>query len=331
MQQFFTSTDEVLTDESFLSWFYHNTPEKDRQWNAWRQAHPEQKPLIEEAITILSELKMQEHEPAVSTIESAWQKLDASLGSPVKEEAPVIEMQRSNRWWKIAAAAVVVLFAGLSIWKFTGNSKMMLTSHYGEVTSHQLPDGSEIILNANSTVTLGKNWDKATDREVWLNGEAFFRVKKTAQHNRFIVHAKEMDIIVTGTQFNVITRSDRNSVLLTEGSVTIRSKNGKEIVMKPGDFVELNRNDLEKRSAQQEAILAWKENKLLFDNTPMPEAARIISEHYGIKITLDSQSQLETLNGILQNNNLEGLLQSLENAKGFKITRKENELLISKP
>ena len=154
---------------------------------------------------------------------------------------------------------------------------------------------------------------------------------KTAHHNRFIVHTDQMDVIVTGTQFNVITRNDRSSVLLTEGSVTIRSKDGKEIMMKPGDFVEINNNGLEKKTANEEAILAWKENKLIFENTPMTEAAKLISEHYGIKVTLaDQQVKERPLSGIMQNDNLGVLLKSLE-AMDLKITKKDNEIIISTP
>jgi ferric-dicitrate binding protein FerR (iron transport regulator) len=113
--------------------------------------------------------------------------------------------------------------------------------------------------------------------------------------------------------------------------VIIRSKNGKEILMKPGDFVELNNNNLEKKSANEERILAWKENKLFFENTPMPEAANIISEHYGIKVTLaDDQVKERQLYGIMQNDNLDVLLKSLETSD-LKITRKDNEIIISTP
>jgi len=330
MEKFFKSVEDVLTDESFLSWYYHPSPEKENEWNNWLAAHPDQKPLVEQAVAAMSLLSIKEEPVSSPVIESAWQRLDSSIGGSSKEEAPVFQIDRSRKWWKIAAAAVLILSVGLSIWKFTSSPKTVLASNYGEVINHQLPDGSEVILNANSSVTLGKNWEDGSDREVWLKGEAFFHVTKTSHHNRFIVHANQMDIIVTGTQFNVVTRDDRSSVLLTEGSVIIRSK-GKEIAMKPGDFVEINNDQLQKKPVNEEVILAWKDNNLFFDNTPMSEAAKIISEHYGVKVTLaDQQVKERPLNGIMQNNNLDVLLRSLE-ASGLKIAKKENEIIISTP
>jgi ferric-dicitrate binding protein FerR (iron transport regulator) len=330
MKKIFVSVEDVLADESFLSWYSHGSDEKLQEWNNWLAENPDQRPLIDEAVHIIDQLP-KESGVSSSRVESAWNRLHAELDNNDKRETPVFQINKPRRWWWVAAAAVILVFAGLSIFKFTGNRPTTLAANYGEISSHQLPDGSQVMLNANSTVTLGTNWEEGNDREVWLKGEAFFHVAKTAHHNRFIVHTEQMDIIVTGTQFNVITRDDRSSVLLTEGSVTIRSKDGKEIMMKPGDFVEINNNELEKKPANEEAILAWRENKLIFENTPMTEAAKLISEHYGIKVTLaDQQVKERPLSGIMQNDNLGVLLKSLE-AMDLKIIRKDNEIIISAP
>ena len=334
MKKIFNSVDEVLADESFLAWYNRTSEEKVTAWNNWLASNPEQQPLIDDAIATMSYLDIKPNHVSNDQLESAYQRLNTLLNKKTVESttpAPVVSMYKSSSWWKFAAAAVVVLAVGLTFWKFSGENRTRLAAQYGETAKHKLPDGTEVMLNANSTVTLGKNWETGKDREVWLNGEAFFHVTKTSEHDRFIVHADMMDVIVTGTQFNVITRNHHSSVLLTEGSVTIRSKDGKEIHMTPGEFVELNNNELQKKTANEESILAWKENKLIFDNTPMPEAANIISEHYGIKVTLgDEQVKERPLNGFMQNDNLDVLLKSLETS-GLKITKKDNEIVISTP
>jgi ferric-dicitrate binding protein FerR (iron transport regulator) len=64
----------------------------------------------------------------------------------------------------------------------------------------------------------------------------------------------------------------------------------------------------------------------------MQEVCRIISEHYGVKVTLaDSSLNALTIGGMMENDNLDVLLRSLEATNDFKITRKDNEILISKP
>src|SRR5258706_6170817 len=159
MENFFKSVEDVLTDESFLSRYYHPSPEKEKEWNNWLAAHPDQKLLVEQALATISILKIKEEPVPQSIIEAAWQKLDPSIDALPKDGAPVVQIDRSRRWWKIAIAAALILSLGLSIWKFTASPKTVLASNYGEVINHQLPDGSEVILNANSSVTLGKNWE----------------------------------------------------------------------------------------------------------------------------------------------------------------------------
>jgi ferric-dicitrate binding protein FerR (iron transport regulator) len=247
------------------------------------------------------------------------------------DEAPVVVMRsKRQRWWMpAAAAAVVFLIAGFFYWNKTAG-KTTLDSSYGTISQYKLPDGSQVTLNANSQITMGKEWKTGTDREVWLKGEAFFKVQKTALKNKFVVHTSTMDIIVTGTQFNAICRDDESSVLLTEGSVTIKTPDGKEIHMKPGDFVKLENNVPAKQPADQEKILAWKQSKLDFENTPMSEVAKIITRHYGVKVTLSDKAIGEsTINGIMPNDNLDVLLQALKELYNYKITKSNNEIVIS--
>jgi len=334
MEKKFISLEDVLADESFLSWVYRKSPEAVQSWEQWLETNPGQKHLIDEAVAIISGLHIEESHLPGDRIEKAYQRLTALIDDVEDEnETPVFQLNRPRRrWWLVAAAAVIILFAGLTIWKFGAEKKSTITASYGQLSQNQLPDGSEVMLNANSTVTLGKNWGDGGDREVWLKGEAFFHVKKTSSHNRFIVHTDKMDVIVTGTQFNVITRDEKNSVLLTEGSVTIRTKSGKEIKMQPGDLVEINNDQPEKKPANEEVILAWRNNQLLFDNTEMTDVAGMIHEYYGVRVTLaDDEVRKERLTGMMQNNNLDVLIKSLETAKNFKIARNDSEIIIAKP
>lgn len=138
-----------------------------------------------------------------------------------------------------------------------------------------------------------------------------------------------MDIIVTGTQFNVVNREGESSVLLKEGSVSLQTADGKVVKMSPGDFITLAKDQPEKQAAPQERVLAWTQAKLVFENTTMKEARRIIGRHYGVTVRLEKGLEAKTLSGILPNNNLDVLLQALEAAMDFRIVRQGNEIVIS--
>jgi ferric-dicitrate binding protein FerR (iron transport regulator) len=161
-----------------------------------------------------------------------------------------------------------------------------------------------------------------------LKGEAFFQIAKSSSQKRFIVHTDKFDIVVTGTKFNAVNRDNKISVYLTEGSVTVITKDGEEVKMVPGDYVEMRDNKLEWKETNQEAVLAWKDKRIDFENITMKEAAKIITEHYGVKVTLADETVAEKrLTGIMPNDNLDVLIRALEVAYSFEITKTNNELI----
>ncbi len=327
----FSGPEDVIADESFQAWFFKQNEEAVSEWENWLELNPDRLPIVEQAIQLMSAIRIKEAGVPALRTEEAYANLQKRIDTDNKE-TPVVPLSRNKvKWWLSAAAAVLLIVGAISFWKFSPATSS-INAQYGQVKSQQLPDGSLMMLNANSTAKLGTEWNEANDREVWLEGEAFFHVTKTPKKNRFIVHTNQLDVIVTGTQFNVWTRNNKTSVLLTEGSVTIRTADGKETKMLPGDFVEINNSNLEKKTVNEESVLAWKENKILFDNTCMTDVGRIINEHYGVKVTISDKSlNAVTISGMMENDNLDILLKSLEATNDFKITHKNNEIFISKP
>src|SRR4030095_2797239 len=332
MEKNFRTMEDVLADESFLAWYFHKSEEKAESWEKWLATHPEHQLLVDEAVKFMAQVQLEEKELSETRIEAASERLKAAIAMQ-RDAPPVVSMKRpSSRWWIPVAAAVLVVFAGIIMWKLPGAQKKTYSTAYGQLDKHILPDSSEVILNANSTIKLGSNWNPDGDREVWLDGEAFFKVQKTHMNNKFIVHADAMDIIVTGTQFNVVNRDDESSVLLTEGSVIVKEHNGREVYMKPGDFVRVEDNIAAKKLVNEDRVLSWKEAKLVFENTSINEVAKIIARHYGIKVTLTEPIIGEKkISGVMPNNNLDVLIEALETTGEFKITKNNNEIIISSP
>lgn len=326
MSPHFNSIEEIIADENFLSWYFKTGETKAAAWEEWLVQHAADQQLVAEAVHYLDGVRIKEKEIPAQKAENAWSQIEASLNAP-----KVIGMRPRRRWWiPASAAAVILLVIGFAYFK-PGKGTVLETT-YGKIGQYNLPDGSEVILNAHSEVKLANDWNEGQDREIWLKGEAFFKVKKTPRKNKFVVHTNTMDVVVTGTQFNVINREDESSVLLTEGSVTIRTNNGKEIYMKPGDFVRIENNELQKKPVNEEKVLAWRQSKLVFDRTPMSEVASIINRHYGVKVKFaDSAIAEKEIGGIMSNDNLDLLIQSLEALGEFKVTKTDEGILVSHP
>ena len=89
------------------------------------------------------------------------------------QPAKVISITRKRIVWYAAAAAIIALaFFGT---RFLINTPApQIATTFGEIKQQQLPDGTEVFLNANSNVSYKNNWIEGTAREVWIKGEAFF-------------------------------------------------------------------------------------------------------------------------------------------------------------
>ncbi len=333
MSKSFVNVEDVLTDDLFIAWWSGEDQNKAHEWENWLKANPSYQPLVDEAIRFMHELSIPENTISEEQISQSLSRLNESLDQV--EATPVVQLpaaKSKKRWWIAAAAAVIMIGTVSSLVWFKGSPEpTAFVTPYGQLKKQQLPDGSEVTLNANSTVKLSDAWNGETDREVWLNGEAFFKVAKTPKKNRFIVHTGQLDVIVTGTQFNVVNRNNKTSVLLTEGSVTIHTKEGKEIKMVPGDFVELNNNEPQLRKEMNpDNIIAWTDKKMVFDNTSMTDVAAMIKEIYGVEVKLgNDKARAIVLTGVMPNDNLDVLLQSIEAYMECTITKDGNNITIT--
>jgi ferric-dicitrate binding protein FerR (iron transport regulator) len=183
-----------------------------------------------------------------------------------------------------------------------------------------LPDGTEVTMDANSRLRLTPGWKAGADREVWIDGEAFFHVRRTPEKARFIVHLDDCDVIVTGTQFNVVNRPGKENVMLQEGAVTLRTANGRELKLLPGDFVAVDKNGLEKVPARSDSLMAWKEGRLILDSTSLSDFVNIVYDQYGVRIKLaDDSLAKKTISAILPSNNFEELLKDLRFSQDFEV------------
>jgi len=198
---------------------------------------------------------------------------------------------------------------------------------YGVTQNIRLEDGTEVKLNAHSTLKVPKDLGRENIRKVWLDGEAFFHVAKRPAKVKFVVHTENLNVEVLGTRFNVNNRRGNTEVVLDEGSVKLYSDelNSDPVIMKPGDYVALHKEDtvFRKMAVKPEKYTAWQANKLVFEDTPLREVAEKIEDYYGVKIRLDSKQLGDRqVTGTLPNNDLEVVLKSLSASHNLEIERK---------
>jgi ferric-dicitrate binding protein FerR (iron transport regulator) len=345
--------EELLSDESFLDWYFRSRTAAEaaqvKEMERWMAAEPGRRELIEQAVKLLDTTRIEEKELPEEQINAAESALMKRIGETPQagathrigdsseiDETPRIPavsravILRRRYYWITAAAVLLVIF--ISEWAvrrvfFAARPEMR--TEYGQIGRQQLPDGTEVVMNANSSISWAIGSQDGPDREVWLKGEAFFHVRKTPLKSRFIVHTDHFDIQVTGTQFDVVNRPSRDNILLREGSVILHAPDGGKLNMVPGDFVEFDGSQLQKMTAADDSLTAWKDQKLKLNNTSLRTLATIINEQYGVDVKLeDDATGDKTISGILSNNNLDVLLKALELTEKFDVVRKDGTILI---
>lgn len=324
MGKTFNDPAEIIVDEGFLDWFSGRESHPAREWIEWMAKDRSTEPIVQEAVNIMKSIRLNEKPVTDDQIRKAWINMQERMDATAASSIPI--SRNKARWWWAAAIMLLLSLAAMRLF-FPPNDDLKYSAGNGELLQKTLPDGSMVTLNANSQLAIGKGF-KGQAREVWLKGEAFFHVKKTAGRQRFVVHTDRFDVIVTGTRFNVANRGDKTSVLLTEGSVFLQMPDGREKQMVPGEYLELQAGgEVEKKLMQQEKVLAWKDRKLVFDNTALPVAVSQIMELFSVNIVIEDKAAADTatISGIVPNDNLDVLIAALEAATGLTATKEDSQ------
>ena len=249
-------------------------------------------------------------------------------------------MRRSRAWavGKVAASVLLLLLGGSFLYVWLTESATTYATDYGETKTVVLPDSSTVILNANSRLTLSADWTDT--REVWLEGEAFFRVRKikrsissaSATPVKFIVRTDRLNVEVLGTEFNVRQRPETTAVLLKSGRVRLNLRNQPDTLnMSPGELVTLRSQSrrLDKETVNPEAYTSWTERRLDFDGTTLREIARIIEETYGHKVVIRDESLAnKRFQGSVPADDLDILLEGLSETFDIRITLQNQQILM---
>ena len=223
-------------------------------------------------------------------------------------------------WWRVAATiAGMLLLSGILFLYLEQNQELYYATSFGERKTFLLPDGTEVTLNANSDLRLTEEWGEAMVREVWLEGEAFFSVVHTQDDREFLVHTgNELSVKVVGTQFNVNSRRDKATVVLNSGQVRVEAQQhgaATQWIMQPGDLIayEPQTQQVNRKTVDTALYTSWRNNLLLFEDTPLEEIAAMIRNNYGYQISFenDSLAQLR-FTGSNPADQLDLLLKTLE-------------------
>ncbi|WKN42362.1 FecR family protein [Tunicatimonas pelagia] len=323
------SSSDLLTNDKFIAWVQSPTPELNNYWQQWLQRNPYREEELSEARELLLALRTDKEVFPQAEKQQLFEKLSAHSQGRSYSQINRPKVRSVNYWRPIGVAASVIiaaLFVGLLIWSSQPN-QMIIATQYGETQEFTLPDGTEVFLNANSTLRYST---EDTPREVWLEGEAYFQVVKqknglTQDLDDFKVHTRNLTVRVLGTRFVVDSRKEQ--VVLDEGKVEVqpRANDQTNLSLVPGEMAVLNQETKQIKVSQVNPYeyIAWKDNQLIFNETPLYEIAQLLQDRYGYEVKFKTPAtRLETFNGTFPANDLQILFRTLEKSISLEVNEK---------
>ncbi len=254
-----------------------------------------------------------------------------------------------------AAVAALILASAVFYWMGSRTQDLSVVAYnyieapMGSRSQVTLPDGSTVWLNAGSSIKYPSNFNLA-NRDLTLNGEAFFDVKK--QDIPFVVYAMDVAFRVLGTEFNLKAYDDDNTIeaTLVSGSLKIEDAHldrarFREMVLEPNQKATFYRQQgdmaIHQEAEEEEVVVhtpapapaaakpieriqimqkssvdhevSWKDGILIFDGEPLVGLVRILERRYDVTFVFEDDRLKEyKYSGTLKDQTLEQVLNAMK-------------------
>src|SRR5690606_23786030 len=184
-----------------------------------------------------------------------------------------------------------------------------------------LADGTKVWLNASTLIRFPSSFVKDAQREIYLEGEAYFEVAKALNSENknipFIIKTHRQQITVLGTNFNVSSypNDENERTTLSEGSVKVSPRGSDQFtLLKPGEQSLIRDNTVTKQLADLESTLAWKDGDFIFNHESLLDIMKTIERWYDVEVVFgEDVNKNRTFSGaVSRSRNLSDVLKLLE-------------------
>ena len=178
-----------------------------------------------------------------------------------------------------------------------------------------LADGSKVWLNSESSIRYPTGF-RGDERVVEVTGETYFEVAKNPSMP-FKVRKNGMEIMVTGTHFNVnaYDEEEKMKITLLEGAVRVTSATNNTITLKPGQQSQVKTDGSLSllKDVDIDGVIAWKDGKFMFDGkTDIGTIMRQIARWYDLEVNYEGQIKSHFSGTISRSANLSQVLKKIE-------------------
>jgi ferric-dicitrate binding protein FerR (iron transport regulator) len=271
----------------------HCTAAEEALVEEWLNADPEHPRLAQQWMEEHAAPDENLYAQLIGDQEQVWNNIAQNLPEPV-----LIPNSHSIAGkpllWKVAASIGGIVLLAVALYVYQVNKQIVITTGYGKVQSITLPDQSVVFLNGNSSLAYPQNW-QSQNREVWLDGEAFFDVRHMEKDQKFTVHLSEKAAVeVLGTEFTVSDRQAGKSIVLQSGKIRLSFEDKDVVYLQPGEKVELPAGNTATNPTRTKVnphlYSSWTAGKWMLEGTSLAEILRKLKETYGITVVSQDTS-----------------------------------------
>lgn len=235
-------------------------------------------------------------------------------------------------WSRIAAVALLPLIAVIGFllsrsMNDTGIDDITITTAFGSLSSTNLPDGSAVWLNANSSLTYSPAMNGGT-RDVFLHGEAYFEVRSDAEHP-FNVHTPYITVTAKGTEFNVNAYDSIASVTLVNGRVDV-AVDKQSVQLNPGEHLAMtDGKPVVTANIDTTKYCCWRNGMLIFEDETLQNICNRLQQMYDVEFDIAPELKDRTYRMILNGENISEIVHFFELSSPitceFEMPKKHND------
>ncbi len=216
---------------------------------------------------------------------------------PANDNSPAPARTVRRRGWIFGAiAASVLAIVAVPFWQMRTQPYTVETA-LGETESISLADGSRILLNGGTQITL----DRGNNRFARLDsGEALFEIRHDAD-NPFVVETGDVRLVDAGTAFNVVRSDAALDVAVSEG-VVIVNPDAENVRLPAGRRARVD-GATEQITVSDVAfgqVGSWRSGQLSFAATPLADVAAALERSLGVRIAVAPAMAERPFSGVIQ-------------------------------
>lgn len=327
------------------------TDEEREEIEAWIEANPAHEQHVEQLRKIWQTAA--KAPSSLRNVDQMWEKLRDRMG-PVESRQPATEeRQRSRRtqarprrystWRQLSrVGAIAVFVVGVALLvgqrldeeeaELDGSAMREVATETGQRARVKLDDGTQVVLNADSKLTLPAEFAE-DERVVHLRGEAYFEVVSD-EERPFKIEVDGAVTEVLGTKFSVGAYPNEPDiqVVVDEGTVAVRpagSREDQRVLLKRNQLAQLARGEthIVRREVKVEDYLAWIEGRLVFRDAPIREVARKLERWYGLEVELaPGLENVDRLNASFKEESIKEVLNIIAETLNLRYEREGNKV-----